>query len=284
MTDDHSPLSSIGEEQSAGVFDTVRDGYDAVYDALSRGDTFNRLWRDNAYRGEFPQEFAHIAFLTLDEAQRLKALLRIDVAEVLVDVACGAGGPGLWMARETGASLVGIDPSEAGLAAARSRAGRTVPPVEARFVLGSFASTGLVDGSVDAVMSIDAFQYAPDKRAGIAEFARILRPGGRVGFICFEVDPAKVEGVPVIGGDPVPDYAPLLEAGGFTIETYEETTGWEQRVYAAFGAIVANSDELTDEMGERAAAGAIAEAMLTVQLEPYLRRVLVVARTRVEHA
>ena len=32
-----------------GVFDLVRDGYEAVYDALSHGETFNRIWRENAY-------------------------------------------------------------------------------------------------------------------------------------------------------------------------------------------------------------------------------------------
>ena len=47
---------------------------------------------------------------------------------------------------------------------------------------------------------------------------------------------------------------------------------------AAFGAIVDASDMLTAEMGERAAAGAVAEAMLTVQMQPYPRRVLAAAR------
>src|SRR5215211_5769106 len=36
----------------------------------------------------------------------------------------GTGGPGLWMAQQTGASLIGLDPSAAGLAAARARATR----------------------------------------------------------------------------------------------------------------------------------------------------------------
>jgi 2-polyprenyl-3-methyl-5-hydroxy-6-metoxy-1,4-benzoquinol methylase len=105
-----------------GVFRAVLEGYDAVYDALPRGDTFNRLWRMNAYHGDFPEQFAHIGFLTVEEAQRLHGMLHIRPGEVLVDLACGAGGPGLWMARESGASLIGIDPSAAGLAAARQRA------------------------------------------------------------------------------------------------------------------------------------------------------------------
>jgi hypothetical protein len=60
-----------------GVFHAVRDGYDPVYDSLSHGETFNRIWRDTAYRGEFPAEFAPIGFLTFTEVQRLLALLQL---------------------------------------------------------------------------------------------------------------------------------------------------------------------------------------------------------------
>jgi ubiquinone/menaquinone biosynthesis C-methylase UbiE len=261
-----------------GVFHAVRDGYEAVYEALPRGQTFGRIWRDMAYRGEFPIEFAHIGFLTLTEAQRMLEALELNDGDALVDLACGAGGPGLWAAQQSGASLVGIDPATSGLAAAEHRA-RTVGLAErARFQEGTFARTGLPDGAADAAMTIEAFQYAPDKRAACAEFFRIVKPGGRVAIVCFEVDPEKVEGVPVLGVDPIADYGPLLEQAGFSIDVYEETPGWADRVYPTFSALVDAREELNAEMGERAAAGTLSEAMLTVAVRPYPRRVLIVAR------
>jgi SAM-dependent methyltransferase len=261
----------------AGVFQTVLDAYDAVYEAQARSATFNRIWRTNAYRDDFPVEFAHISFLILAEARRMLELLHIGDGDVLVDVACGAGGPGLWTAQQSGASLIGIDPSAAGLAAARERAQRVGLDGRSRFEQGTFEQTGLPDGSTDGAMSVEAFQYAPDKRAALTELFRVLRPGGRLALICFEVDPEKAAGLPVLGVDPVPDYAPLLESAGFGVDTYEETSGWQDRVYAAFGAIVDANETLVAEMGERAAAGAVAEAMLTVAVKPYPRRVLAVA-------
>jgi SAM-dependent methyltransferase len=277
MSDPAAPGAPSDDLMGNGVFRDVLEGYDAVYDALPRGETFNRLWRMNAYHGDFPESFAHIGFLTAEEAQRLRGLLHIRPGEVLVDLACGAGGPGLWMARESRASLIGIDPSAAGLATARQRATDVGLAGRARFQHGTFEQTNLADAAADAVMSIEAFQYAPGKRAALAELARIMRPGARAGIVCFEVDPAKVEGLPILGVDPVADYRPLMAAAGLNVEAYEVTPGWEERVYAAFTAILENNDVLIAEMGERAAAAAAAEAILTIQIKPYPRRIMAVA-------
>lgn len=84
-------------------------------------------------------------------------------------------------------------------------------------------------------------------------------------------------GLPVFGVDPVADYRPVLEAAGFAIDAYEETPGWQERVYGVYQALIDSSDALNAEMGEAAAAGVLAELMLTVAVKPYPRRVLAVA-------
>ena len=275
---DEAHAKPTDEITDSGVFQTVLDGYDAVYDALPNSTVFTEIWRTNAYGADFPDRFAHLGFLTVNEGSRLLQLLRVSTDSVLVDVACGAGGPGLWAAQQTGATLVGVDPSAIGIFAARRRAERTGLTSRAKFQQGTFEQTGLADGSADRVMSVDAFQYAPDKRASLAELHRVLRPGGRIAIVCFEVDPSKVAGVPVLGVDPSPDYGPLLEEAGFAIDAYEETPGWESRVNGTFKAVVDAADALVADLGERAATGVLAEAMLTVQTRPYPRRVMFVGQ------
>ena len=81
-----------GDVTADGVFRAVLEGYDAVYDALPRSETFARLWRMNAYGGDFPEQFAHIGFLTVAEARRLRELLQVRPGEMLADLACGAAG------------------------------------------------------------------------------------------------------------------------------------------------------------------------------------------------
>jgi hypothetical protein len=103
---------------------------------------------------------------------------------------------------------------------------------------------------------------------------------GRLAVVCFEVDPSSVEGVPVLGVDPVPDYGPLLEEAGLQVLSYDETLGWRERVERTFGSVLANADAITAELGEPAAAAALAEAILTVEVKPYPRRVLLAGQRR----
>ncbi len=203
--------------------------------------------------------------------------LRLSPGDTLVDLACGMAGPALLAAREAGANLVGVDFSRVAVTLAAERAATLGMSGTARFVQGSFAATGLEDGSADAAMSEDAIQYVPDKKAAIQETARVLRPGGRLVFTAFELDPVRAKVLPVIGEDPVDDYRPLLEGAGFAIEAYEEAPGWPEPMTTTYQALLDAKDTLVEEMGAAAAMALSSELTLTLQTQMYRRRVLMVA-------
>ena len=77
----------------------VAQGYDAVYGAIPRSPTFRRLWREYSLGDDYPVGFEHISFLTLREMQWMQSALQLSPNDLLVDLACGMGGPGLWIAR-----------------------------------------------------------------------------------------------------------------------------------------------------------------------------------------
>ncbi len=258
----------------------VAAGYDAVFEATPRSPTLRRIWRDLALGGDFPEEFLHISFVTAPQLQRMADVLRLQPGQTLVDLGCGMAGPALWMARETGAKLIGVDFSTVALGLARERADKLGLSGSARFVSGSFANTGLDSACADGAMSEDAIQYAPDKTAAVREAARILRPGGRFVFTAFELEPEHVKGVPVIGEDPVDDYRPLLKAAGFDVEVYEEVPGWPEPLRTTYQALLDARDALVGEMGQIAAMALFSELTATLQQEIYRRRVLVAATLR----
>jgi SAM-dependent methyltransferase len=81
------------------------------------------------------------------ELRRFARELQVVRGRCLVDVGCGRGGPGLWVAAVTGARLIGVDTDETALAAARHRAGQVGMADRADFRSGSFEATGLPGGS-----------------------------------------------------------------------------------------------------------------------------------------
>ncbi|MFF8771845.1 class I SAM-dependent methyltransferase [Kitasatospora sp. NPDC015120] len=90
-----------------------------------------------------------------------------------LDAACGTG-------RQTGALVarghrtIGVDQSPEMLA----KAGERAP--QAEFRTGRLESLPLDDDSVDLAVCSLAMTHLPDVAAGVAELARVVRPGGRI--------------------------------------------------------------------------------------------------------
>ncbi|MFT3820414.1 MAG: class I SAM-dependent methyltransferase [Rubrivivax sp.] len=91
----------------------------------------------------------------------------------LCDAGCGAG-LAASLAAGRGLQVCGVDAAEALLAIARQR----VPDADLRH--GDLEELPFADASVDAVTGFNAFQYAADAVAALAEARRIARPGGCV--------------------------------------------------------------------------------------------------------
>lgn len=261
--------------------DVVVQGYDALYAAMSASPTLAQIWRTYVLGAGYPSDFNHISFATPDDLRDIAHLLELSENETLVDFACGAGGPGLFIAKETGARVIGVDPSAIGIAQARDRADAAGMSDRATFVVGTFAETHLPASTrAEAVMSIDAMQYAPDMRAALREIRRILRPQGRFVFTAFELNADVIALIPGAVMDAVGDLEGLLGDEGFEVLAYDETVGWSERVTATYEAVLASIDALREEMGHAAASGIEMEAWLAVRHGLYRRRVLGVASAR----
>ena len=255
---------------------TVEQAYGIVHGAQARSPTLRRLWR-HAAGNDYPEAFDHLSFVTLTELHRIADCLRLVSGSTLVDLACGTGAPGLWIARETGVRLVGIDVSAVALARAAERAAGLGLSGRALYRHGTFAETGLPDATAAGVLSVDALLYAPDKARALREVVRVLRPGGRFVFTSFEIDRAAAAGLPGHGEDPTDDYRPSVESAGLALEVYEETQGWRERLEATWGALLSHRAALVEEMGETAVRAILRELSQAVERGLYRRRVLAVA-------
>jgi hypothetical protein len=99
-------------------------------------------------------------------------------------------------------------------------------------------------------------------------------------FTAFEIEREAVARLPVLNSDPVADFRPTLEAAGFSIETYEESDGWNERVTRTYQAVRAALPRLFLELGPVGAAAMASEVTLALQHRMYRRRVFVAAARR----
>jgi SAM-dependent methyltransferase len=134
-------------------------------------------------REVFGEDIGQTGWRTLEEHERIAELVREEVATNVLDVACGSGGPTLDLAKRTGCRLTGVDIEQEGIAQARRAAVERKLETMVRFeVTNCNQPLPFGPDSFDIVVCVDAITHLADRFAALADWARILRPGGRVVF------------------------------------------------------------------------------------------------------
>jgi SAM-dependent methyltransferase len=142
-------------------------------------------------REAFGEDIGQNSWHTADEQDRFIQWLDLSPGKTLLDVACGAGGPALRIASITGCSVVGIDIHEQAVRTASSLAGQRGLATRAEFrAIDATPALPFRDASFEAITCIDAVNHFPDRPRVIAEWARLLKPGGRLLF----TDPITLTG------------------------------------------------------------------------------------------
>jgi len=142
-------------------------------------------------RDAFGEDIGQNSWLTREELDGFIRLLDIAPSSRLLDVASGSGGPSLYVARATGCEVVGLDVHEEAVASGSRLAQEAGLDRRASFVQADAGEPLPFGGDLfDAVLCIDAINHFRGRVGVFAEWARVLRPGGRVLF----TDPATVTG------------------------------------------------------------------------------------------
>jgi demethylmenaquinone methyltransferase/2-methoxy-6-polyprenyl-1,4-benzoquinol methylase len=138
-----------------GMFDRIAGVYDLMNSAMTAG--LHHEWRERA----------------VDRAQ-------VGPGSDALDICCGTGDLALELRRRIGPDgrVVGSDFSEQMLDLARAKSGEQGLPVE--FGWADALQLPYGDASFDAVTVGFGARNLADLDAGLAEMARVLRPGGRM--------------------------------------------------------------------------------------------------------
>jgi ubiquinone/menaquinone biosynthesis C-methylase UbiE len=134
-------------------------------------------------REAFGEDIGQNSWLTATEQDRFLGWLDLSSGKRLLDVACGSGGPALRMTARTGCSIVGIDLHEQAISAAKSMASQRGLQGQAEFrVMNASEPLPFPEAHFDAITCVDSINHLPNRPLVIAQWTRLLKPGGRLLF------------------------------------------------------------------------------------------------------
>lgn len=107
-------------------------------------------------------------------------LLHLGPGTTVADIGCGVGGPLINIAKDTGASITGLNLNAYQIARGRRAVRRAGLEGTCGFLLANYLEVPLADGSFDAAYSFEAICHAPDKNLCLRELWRLLGAGGRI--------------------------------------------------------------------------------------------------------
>ena len=213
------------------------DYYKSYFQFSGKAKWKEKIWSE-AFGDAYPEGLEHYGYLTNNDIEVLTSLIDIAAGEIILDIGCGKGGPGLRLAEILDAKLLGIDIIQEAVDQAKLFKSQFKLNHEALFEVGEFYNIPLDDSLVDVAISIDSVWTAPDKDRTFNEVCRVLKPGGKFIFTSWDI----------LGNDSII----LYQNSALKFISRQETPNWKLYQKKVYEGILKYQKELLLEMGEAA--------------------------------
>lgn len=156
-----------------------------IYDELLK--TYRKQWDYQGHRslhlGYYDDEHTEAGQAAMNTMRVLSDAAAITASDRVLNIGCGAGEDSVWNARAHGATVIGVNISEAQLEIARENARSHGVEDLTEFRYDDFHELSTVDDdSVDVVWGLEALSHSADRKAVLEQLRRVLVEDGRVAF------------------------------------------------------------------------------------------------------
>jgi SAM-dependent methyltransferase len=184
----------------------------------------------------YGEDIGQNSWLYADEYRKMFTILKLSSGKKVLEIATGSGGPALFMVKETGCFLTGLELNENGVTNSVKLVKENGLSKQMNFLQGD-ASEPLPfeDETFDAVISIDSINHFKNRNNVIKEFKRVLKPGG----ILLYTDPIVITGI--ISNEEIAERSSI----GFFLFV---PSGENERLLNAVGFKEIRTEDVTDNM------------------------------------
>ena len=218
-------------------------------------------------------DYGCTSWTTKDETADIINMLGLSAATKFLEIGSGAGWPGLYLAKQTGAETTLIDLPFEGLKAAKRRAAADGQAETCHIAQADGAALPFKDGSFEAIYHSDVLCCLFEKQAVLEQCRRVAKENAKMVFSVILIAPglesADYEkanaGGPLFIETKTP-YPALLERTGWnTIDHADQTQAYHDTFAKMFELEQAHAGELEDVHGVEETALLLARRQATLE-------------------
>jgi SAM-dependent methyltransferase len=131
----------------------------------------------------YGHDLGQTSWVTMEESGQIPRLLHLERDSSVLELGCGSGGYALYLAKNVGCSVIGLDIHASGVQNANRLATTGGLAARVRFEQCDASKTlPFNDKTFDAAFSNDVLCHIPGRLKVLREMFRVLKPGGRMLF------------------------------------------------------------------------------------------------------
>jgi tocopherol O-methyltransferase len=114
------------------------------------------------------------------ENEVLADLAGIKQGDLVLDAGCGIGGSGIWLAKERGTNVVGLNIVDRQLIRGRDLVEERDLEQKIDFIKGDYQNLPFKTSSFDVFWAVESVEHATNLERFTGEAFRVLKPGGKI--------------------------------------------------------------------------------------------------------